>query len=639
MAKQSKKKTRSIDSLRHAEYYEMQEIFDDLYAKSRNGETFTNLIGLILSRENILLAYRNIKSNTGSKTPGTDGMTITDIGKLTPEEVVEKVRYIVTGSKHGYRPKPVRRKEIPKPNGKTRPLGIPCIWDRLVQQCILQVMEPVCEARFSENSHGFRPNRSAEHAIAATYRLLQQSHLDWVVEFDIEGFFDNVNHPKLIRQLWAMGIHDKHLIYVVRQILKAPIKMPNGKIAYPEQGTPQGGILSPLLANVVLNELDQWVDSQWQKNPVTQKYSHKPNKSGAPNYNAGYIAMRKTELKEMYIVRYADDFRIFCRTKDEAIKAHIAVTLWLSERLKLKVSAEKTRIVNVKSKPMEFLGFKIRLRKKGQKYVVRSHMGDKAFDKVTKKLVSQAKNIANPRGRQTVADEIRSYNAIVVGEQNYYRIATEISQDCGKISHRVMTVLMNRLKEKKKGRLKRNGRALTGTERKRYGESAMLRYEAHSQEPIYPVGYIQFKKPIAKKRNICSYTKEGRKGLHDNMQINPGLLLKIMRTPSYGRSTEYMDNRVSLFSAQAGKCAVTGINFQTTEEVHCHHKTPKDDGGTDKYDNLVLVLEDIHRLIYASKADTINRYLEQYNLNKKQLEKLNEYRLKAGTKPLPITTT
>lgn len=115
MPKENNAKNLSVDNLRHTEYYGMQEIFDDLYARAKGGEYFTDLMGLILSRENILLAYRNIKANTGSNTPGTDKVTIRDIGKLSPENVVEKVRFIVQGSQHGYRPKPVRRRDIPKP--------------------------------------------------------------------------------------------------------------------------------------------------------------------------------------------------------------------------------------------------------------------------------------------------------------------------------------------------------------------------------------------------------------------------------------------------------------------------------------------------------------------------------------------
>lgn len=236
-----RKKIVSTEDLRHAEYYDMQGVYDDLYARSKAGEHFTDLLSIVLSRNNILLAYRNIKANTGSNTAGTDKLTIKDIGEMPVDEMVEKVKYIVTGSKHGYRPKPVRRKDIPKPHDPTatRPLGIPCIWDRLIQQCIKQVMEPICEAKFSENSFGFRPNRSVENAIARTYNLMQLSHLHFIIELDIKGFFDNVDHPKLIRQIWAMGIRDKSLIYVLRQILTAPIRMPDGKTVYPTKGTPQ----------------------------------------------------------------------------------------------------------------------------------------------------------------------------------------------------------------------------------------------------------------------------------------------------------------------------------------------------------------------------------------------------------------
>jgi len=256
-----KMKPKKTNHLRHAEYYDMQETFDRLYAKSAQGETFERLMKTVLSRDNILLAYRNIKRNDGSLTAGTDKLTMQDIEKHTPDELVTRIRNIVKN----YSPRAVRRKEIPKPYdpSKTRPLGIPCIWDRLVQQCILQVLEPICEAKFSENSYGFRPNRSCEHAIAAAYKLMQVSHMDYVIEFDIKGFFDNVDHSKLVTQMWALGIRDKGLIYVIKRILKAPIQLEDGTIVIPDKGTPQGGIISPLLANVVLNELDKWIDSQW----------------------------------------------------------------------------------------------------------------------------------------------------------------------------------------------------------------------------------------------------------------------------------------------------------------------------------------------------------------------------------------
>ena len=249
-------------------------------------------MSLVLSRENILLAYRNIKNNTGSNTAGTDKLTIADIGKMTSEEVTAKIRYIVLGTKRGYRPKPVRRKEIPKTNGETRPLGIPCIWDRLIQQCFKQVLNPICEAQFSKHSYGFRANHFVENAIADVHIRLQHSHLHYVIEFDIKGFFDNVNHTKLIRQMWTLGIRDKNLLGKIKRMLKAPIKFPNGELIFPRKGTPQGGIISPLLANIVLNELDHWVESNWEENPVVYKYAITKNGT-----KCGYRAMRSIKLK------------------------------------------------------------------------------------------------------------------------------------------------------------------------------------------------------------------------------------------------------------------------------------------------------------------------------------------------------
>lgn len=609
----------------------MQNTFDDLYSRSQSRETFTNLMELVLSRENILLAYRNIKSNDGSYTPGTDDLTIRDIGRLTPDDVVEKVRFILTGSKHGYRPKPVRRKDIPKPNGSTRPLGIPCIWDRLIQQCIKQVMEPICEAKFSNHSYGFRPQRSVEHAIQRTYVLMQRSNLHYAIEFDIKGFFDNVNHTKLIRQIWAMGIQDKHLIYVIRKILTAPIKMPDGSIVVPTKGTPQGGIISPLLANIVLNELDHWVESQWTENPVARKYSVGINpKNGAEILSSGYNAMRRTKLKEMHIVRYADDFRIFCRSQKDAQNTMIAVMKWLKERLKLDVSPEKTRIVNVKRHYSEFLGFKMKLHPKGSRYAVRSRMSDKALQKQKRNLVEQACQVAKPVSGSSELKEVAKYNAMVLGIQNYYRIATDISKDCRLLHRSAMTVFTNRLRTQKGCRLVKTGRELREVERKLYGQSGQLRFIAGTDEPIYPVGYVRHKIPMARRTAVNPYTTQGRMGIHNNLRINTHLMWQMMNQALPHRSAEYADNRLSRFSAQWGKCAITGQPFEGLDDIHCHHKKPRHMGGTDKYENLILVQKQVHRLIHATSNDTIQHYLTLLNLSAEQVRKLNQLRLLAG---------
>ena len=423
MVTKSKRKTnrtkpRKVNYLRNAEYYDMQPTLDRLYAESKKGAVFDHLTEMIFSRENILLAYRNIKRNDGSVTPGTDGLKIKDVEKYSPEALVRRIRNITAN----YTPRAVRRKEIPKPNdpGKTRPLGIPCIWDRLIQQCILQILEPICEARFSENSYGFRPNRSCEQAVAAAYRLMQRSHMHFVVDFDIKGFFDNVDHSKLLRQMWAMGIRDKRLLYLIKRILKAPILLENGTMITPDKGTPQGGIISPLLANIVLNELDWWVESQWQENPLTHLGKPQYNAQGVLDKSHGYRAMRQTRLKEMYMVRYADDFRIFCPSMAEAVRTKEAVTMWLKERLRLDVSPEKTKVVNLHKGYSNFLGIKMRLRTKQDKLVVHSRVADKAVKRIKEQACQKMHDIAKPPAGITETQAIVRYNSFVMGEHNYY---------------------------------------------------------------------------------------------------------------------------------------------------------------------------------------------------------------------------
>ena len=290
---------------RNAERYDAKETGYQLYEDSLKGNKFDRIMTLIVSEQNIILAYRNICKNNGSKTPGTDGKTITEIQSLPIETVIKTVR----NKLNFYQPKKVRRVEIPKDNGKTRPLGIPSIWDRLIQQCFLQVLEPICEAKFHDRSFGFRPNRSQENAVAVAYTLAQRQNLHYVVDLEIKGFFDNVNHGKLLRQMWTIGIRDKQVLSIISAMLKSEV----AGIGFPDKGTPQGGVISPLLSNIVLNELDWWISSQWETIPTHHQYAVTIAPNGTASRGKTYRALQSTQLKECWIVRYADDFKILCR--------------------------------------------------------------------------------------------------------------------------------------------------------------------------------------------------------------------------------------------------------------------------------------------------------------------------------------
>lgn len=602
--------------LRHLEYYDLQRTFDELYEKSQKGHKFSNLFEIIASDENIKLAYRNIKRNKGSKTAGVDGLTIKNVKKLSEEKFLE----IIKKKLAWYSPKAVKRVEIPKPDGRKRPLGIPTIMDRIVQQCILQVLEPICEAKFHERSNGFRLNRLAEHAIAQCYKMIQQQNLHFAVDIDIKGFFDNVDHDKLIKQMWNMGICDKKLLCIVKEMLKAPIVLPIGEKIYPTKGTPQGGILSPLLSNIVLNELDWWIASQWEDIPTRTKYKCFTHKNGSLNKSAIYVQIRKTNLKEMFIVRYADDFKIFCRKRSDAIKIFEAVKMWLKERLNLEVSEEKSKIVNLKKNYSEFLGFKLKAIKKGKRYIVKSHMTDSAVKKAEEKLIARIKEIR----KSGVAEEkealaINYYNATVWGIHNYYGIATCISLDCQKIRRRIRLVMYNRLRNK----IVKTGSISNKYINNVYGKSAQVRYI--NDKPLCPIGYIRTKHPMFKKTVINKYTEDGRKEIHETLGVNLKVLHELMDQHVICKSIEYMDTRMSIYCAQKGKCAVTGKILEI-EEINCHHKVPKKLGGDDDYRNLIIIHSDVHKLIHAKTTEIIEKYFNRLNLTKEMLMKINNLR-------------
>lgn len=622
---QTKKKSK----LRHAEYYDFQYIQDKLYADSNKGKKFNKLIELIVMPENICLAYRNIKKNKGSYTAGTDGKTINDFEKLSEVQLIT----LIQRKFEWYVPQSVRRVEILKDNGKTRPLGIPTIVDRLIQQCLLQILEPICEAKFHEHSYGFRPNRSQQHAIACVHKNMQLSYLHYVVDIDIKGFFDNVNHGKLLKQLWTMGIRDKKLISIISAMLKAEV----AGIGFPEKGTPQGGIISPLLSNVVLNELDWWLASQWEEIPTQYQFNINLNPNGSLNKGNKYVALRRSNLKEIAFVRYADDFKIFTTSYQNAVKLFHATKNWLKERLGLDISPEKSKVINLKEKYSEFLGFKLKVVKRGKclrgknkgkpKYVVESHVREESIKKIKAKLDKLIYTIEYPKGN-TEYKAINNYNSFVIGVHEYYCMATNASLDFRKLAfsnHKSLKArLGKRIKSTKEVKKNKMQLYITNVMKERYGKSEQLKYVRGIA--LAPIGYIKHKYPMAKKRVINLYTKAGRAEIHKNLEkVDMKILHYLMRNPVAYKSIEYNDNRLSLYSAQMGKCAITG-KVMEIGDIHCHHKVPICHGGTDKYQNLVLVCEKVHKLIHTTNPETINKLLAELNLNSKQLKTLEKLR-------------
>lgn len=610
------------NKLRYSEYYGMQEAYDNLYQRSVENQNFKSLMKIIISDDNILLAYRNIKRNSGSLTAGIDGKTIKDIEKLTTERYLD----IVKKRFKFYKPRKVKRTEIPKPNGKTRPLGIPSIWDRVAQQCILQVLEPICEAKFNPHSHGFRPNRSAEHAIADCAKKMNIIKMGYCVDIDIQGFFDEVWHSKLIRQMWTMGIRDKELLAIIRKMLKAPVVLPNGTIQFPKKGTPQGGILSPLLANINLNEFDWWISEQWETRYMSE-IKTQYNANGTEHMGNHHRKMRlHTKLKEFYIVRYADDFKLFCHNRKTAELLYHASIQWLEQRLHLPVSIEKSKITNLRKESSEFLGFNLKLERKGKnRYIMHSHVSDKAINRMRIELKEQIKEIKKSPNSMNTIRAIGNYNSKVIGMHGYYRIATHVNKDFKKVHYSVLLTMRNRLSIDgltKMGKYTGKDKGILN-----YVQSKNIRYLAG--RPIIPVSFVQHRNPMYLKVKINKYTPEGRELIHRNQSAVSEIALRWIRSHpvvSDRATVEFNDNRISLFIAQSGKCSVTGEELNVLD-MHCHHKIPYHLSKDDKYSNLIIVKPEVHILIHATKEDTIQRYMTLLNLNDEQVKRLNKLRL------------
>jgi RNA-directed DNA polymerase len=598
-------------TLRNNEYYDTQEMFDRLYAQSQNNENFKRLYELIIDERNIRLAYRNIKRNQGALTAGTDDATISDVAEKKDNEIVNRIRERL----EDYKPNKIRRVEIPKPDGSKRPLGIATIEDRLIQQCIKQVLEPIVEAKFHRHSYGFRPNRSVSHAMARVMQLININKLHYVVDIDIKSFFDNVNHAKLKKQLWSMGIRDKRLLSILHKMLTTEVD----GYGILNKGLPQGGILSPLLANIVLNEFDWWVSSQWETFKSNHNYDLVRVKNGHEytDKSGMYRALRASNLKEIFIVRYADDFKIFCRSYKDAKSIYEASKQWLSERLKFEVNESKSGITNLKRNSTEFLGFRIKAVPNKGKYTARTSMSETSKKNAIAKLTDQLACIKkNPR-----STEVFKLNAIILGLQNYYNRATMVSKDFADIAFIVERRLHNRFKKVI---------TTTGTTPKNFQK---LYPNWKTYKPIFLYGVrvfiisdVKMDIPIKFQQTISNYSRAGRNQIHQELKVaDRNVLEYLIANPIQNQSIEYNDNRISKYIAQKGKCAVTGLPL-TIGQMDCHHKQPKFLGGTDEYKNLIFILKDVHKLIHATDEKTVTKYIRKLKLDEQSKRKINELR-------------
>lgn len=328
------------------------------------------LLEKILDDRNLYNAYKQVYKNKGAS--GVDGVTVEELGVYLfqhREEIKEQIRNLK------YKPSPVRRVEIPKENGKKRKLGIPTVVDRVIQQAIVQVITPLFEPQFSETSYGFRPGKSCEMAIIKALEYFNDGY-DWIVDIDLQAFFDNVNQDKLIGII-RRTIKDGRVVSLIRKYLVSGV-MINGVVQPTKVGTPQGGNLSPLLSNIMLNELD-----------------------------------KELEKRGLRFVRYADDCLIMVRSEKAANHVMQSVTRYIENKLGLIVNAEKSKVARPRN--IKYLGFGF-YNKKG-KWRPKPHL------KLVQKFKLKLKDITSRSNAMSISDKITKLNQVIRGWINYFRIA------------------------------------------------------------------------------------------------------------------------------------------------------------------------------------------------------------------------
>ncbi|MCT1402883.1 group II intron reverse transcriptase/maturase [Paenibacillus sp. p3-SID867] len=591
---------------------ELRDILDKLFAETRDKiisndlPRFKGLLEIISSEPNILSAIHKIKANKGSQTAGSDGKKMRDsILERDYQEIILLVRENLTN----YSPRPVRRVWIPKPGKEDkRPLGIPTILDRIIQECVRAVIEPILEAQFFRHSYGFRPMRDSHMALGKITNTVHTTGYHWIIEGDISKFFDNVNHTILLKKLWHMGIRDRRVLMIIKYMLKAGIM---DELQVNDLGTPQGGIISPLLANVYLDKLDQWIVREWEEKKTRHHYKRHDKRIE--------MLRKNSNLKPAYLIRYADDWVLITSSKSNAEKWKKRISYYLEVNLKLKLSEEKTLITNIRKKPINFVGFNYKVVKGNSLtgWVPRIRPNPERLKSKVYEILNDIKNLGKGHPKQTefhyqLVRNLTIINSKIRGVIQYYRVATWVHIDLSKYAQ-----LLSRAGYMK---LRRYGGSLTPANMVDNLVSVHSQYKSRIpsiRHQNMTVGltnlrFATWQRAPFKKQEETPYSKEGRKIYYERtqkkpLQVRADELLSISLLNLIGThltntryNFEYFMNRPYAFNRDKGKCRICG-RLVEPYNVHIHHTNPNLElSHVNRVNNLATLHEECHRMIHSS---------------------------------------
>jgi len=533
-------------------------------AQTQAEHKFGDLYHLICREEWLRNALEKVLSNPGSRTAGIDKINRSNLKE--EEQKTAFVQALQAELKGGaYRPQPVKRHWKPKANGKQRPLGIPTLKDRVVQMAFKMLLEPIWESDFLDCSNGFRPGRRTMDSIRVCQsRITTQNKYLWVVEGDIEGCFDHVQHAILLK-LVAQRVKDKRILRLIETMLKAGI-MENGLFQHTEEGTPQGGILSPLLANIYLHQFDLW---WWEKYGKLSSYQK--------------TKRRKAGVGNCILTRYADDFILLCNgTKAEAEKIREEARQMLWEKLQLKLSLEKTHITHV-TDGFDFLGYHLEWKlPHEQKPWLRVTPNQKSINRFKRTLKEQTRRNTF---YQSPLEKVRGLNRVMQGWNQYYEYVNA-TQDASKLTFWANTRLFLWLKK----RHKKGARWVVQHYRQREKKGAYNRWNLGVQDEA---GQTVFLYQMSDLHRRIYYA---HKHPHPYVTEPETNTFPDTAFPLYweGRTTpekaDWVGIRLVIFQRDGYRCVKCG-NFH---HLHVHHIRSRKKGGTTQMDNLQTLCQECH---------------------------------------------
>lgn len=566
----------------------------------------------------IVTAVHNIKSNKGSKTAGVDEIKMDSYLQMPKQELID----LIQRKFHKYQPKPARRVYIPKSNGKQRPLGIPSAIDRVVQECMRIVLEPICEAQFYPHSYGFRPYRAQKHAIRDIVNVINAGGRSpdqpvWAVEGDIKGCFDNINHRLLLQKLWRMGIHDKRVLSIIKAMLKAGY-IESGIYYATTIGSPQGSILSPLLSNVYLNDFDWYIGRSYME--PHRQCKHKCNDTRRLKWSG---------ITPKYNYRFADDWVILTSTQAEALRLKRQLTKYFRYRMKLDLSQEKTYVTDLRTDGIHFLGFVVkaeRKRKTPDPATWSETLVGKPFpdmNRLTKKICNLSKEVRRIglfTQPNTQAAQIQYVNSIIMGLAQYLQpsICSAAYHAIDRRVNNTALAVWKNLFPKRYNQMQVPLQTLCNLPHRHEGyKSKTFAVEIEGKWFGITCAFITHAKYETRPFNqhMTPYTEEGRRiyvsyrTKHkplpcDRPSINTPediLLSAYARGKGWKANFEYFMNREYAYNRDKGKCKCCGRYFSDNLPKHCHHvnnKLPVE--KINKVSNLAWLCVPCHRMVHNS---------------------------------------